>query len=244
MNSTLLTRAFATAFAMSAFVGAAPAAIVTFDLTGTDVASYDSLSSSVTLRDRGLRMTVNAKRFAGLEVDASNTITNGGVRNSRVGLFEKGAGSLSHLNDAESVVDGNHVNGVFTDFLQLRFRDGRRRGADVTITSLTFDRIAEGGRIANAEFFIVGDTSGNGKLRVGDQVSQILQAATDPVQPGPEDLNFGNVFGIGATVGASWVLSSVSVDYPPALVPLPAGGLLLMTALGGLGIARRKKNRH
>ena len=33
----------------------------------------------------------------------------------------------------------------------------------------------------------------------------------------------------------------VTVDGPPSVVPLPAAGLMLLTALGGLGFARRRK---
>ncbi len=41
----------------------------------------------------------------------------------------------------------------------------------------------------------------------------------------------------------SWTSSAknVSFDFDVAAVPLPAGGLLLLTALGGLGLMRRRK---
>ena len=42
----------------------------------------------------------------------------------------------------------------------------------------------------------------------------------------------------------SWSDSTAGVefDFDVSTVPLPAGGLLLLTALGGLGIARRRRN--
>jgi hypothetical protein len=74
-------------------------------------------------------------------------------------------------------------------------------------------------------------------------VSATRSATVDPITLGPQDLNYGAVFGIGAGVNASWVLSSVTVDYTPAVVPLPAGGVLMLTALGGLALSRRAKRR-
>ena len=224
--------------ALSLQVASASAAEITFDLTGTDVADYSTLSTKAKVKQDGLRLMVNAKRFRDLVLNPDGEITNGAVRNSRTGLFADGAGALSNLADADAAVDGFHSAGRFTDFLQLRFRD-KDGAAKVQITSLVFDRIGGGGRIAHGGFFIVGDTNGDNRIGVGDSVTRQIEASTAPVEIGVAALTSGSLFAIAAPTNASWVLRSVTVSP----VPLPAGGLLLLTGLGGLLFARRMKKR-
>ena len=50
-----------------------------------------------------------------------------------------------------------------------------------------------------------------------------------------------SVFGVGSLAGAEFGLANTNPITDVAPVPLPAGGLLLITALGGLAYTRRKR---
>jgi hypothetical protein len=52
----------------------------------------------------------------------------------------------------------------------------------------------------------------------------------------------GSMFAIGATdYNDGWKLRSISVDYEPSVVPLPAAGWMLFAGLGGLAAMKRRR---
>jgi hypothetical protein len=218
----------ATACALLLMANAGQAATVTFDLTGNDSGGYNSLPSSFSLTQDGLTATFDAKSFTTL-YRVGNTITNGSVvLDGHIGRFSPGAGVYNSPGDNSHTVDGSG----YKDFIQVTL------SAAVQITGVSF------GYYDNYDHFRwMMDTSGDGQLGVGDFVSDRYKIS----QNNPFSAfggAMGSVFGfLAAENDDSWKLRTVTFEYtPPSQVPLPAAGILLVGALGGLGlIGRRRK---
>lgn len=239
MTTPLFKWALAPLAAAAITASSATAAVVTFDLTGDDDPIFNELPSKVKLQEGSASAVFNARSIRGIEIE-DGIIDAEKVRNARIGLFADGAGALSRTEGLEYGVDGVSKRGIWRDFLEVTFTD-RGRDMRVTSLSLTFGNIGVAGfSIANDDFQVAADTDGSGRIRPGDLISGIFDADTQAVTVTGDDLFGGNVFGIFAGLDASWNLKTVSVEYTP-VVPLPAGGLLLLTGLGGLAVARKRK---
>lgn len=128
-----------------------------------------------------------------------------------------GLGVKSGNDDGDPALDGLSPNEV------LRFLFS----ALVTIEEVTFRRIATG---SVAEGFV-------NDLRVLTGFG-VASPVNDPFGVTADDL-----FGIGATDDASsFRVSSMTVSWDdPSIIPLPAGGVLLISGLGAIALLRRKR---
>ncbi len=213
--------------ALAVTAGASGAATATFDLrlNPGQSTNYNSLPSSFDLTVGGVTAVFDGKYFNGdvYYNGSTNLITSATVGNGHIGRYSSGAGVVNSSGDGSHTVDGAGWN----DFVEIRFSQS------VTITSVSF-----GAWESDDDFRWMWDASGNGRIGVGDYIS------------GNQDDNpfssFGgqmsNVFGFAAFGdNDDWKLRTVSIDYSVSEVPLPAGGILLLTGIGGLIAARRKK---
>lgn len=132
--------------------------------------------------------------------------------NSRVTWNGNGLGARSGATDTNSALDGSGFNEILT-FLFSQV---------VKIETITFDAIA---RRSRADGFVNGSYVGT---------------ATVPVSYDASGNSFlADLYGLGArTDASSFRISSITVST----VPLPAAGLLLVSALGVMGLMRRRRS--
>ncbi len=224
--------------------GAVSAAPITFDLQGNDSTSYSNLTSSFSITQDGLTGVFDGKSIADA-IGNGVVLTGGTVSDGRIGRYAGGAGVRNSAMDGQHTVDGV-ASGDVLDFVQMSFSAGGI-AANVVLKSLSFGYIATGytgpnNTATNDDFRVVGDSDNSGAIGIGDGFTAIYDANTSGVMLTPEALLSDDVFGVFALKNASWKLKSVTVDYtPPPAVPLPAGAVLMLTALGGLGVMRKRK---
>ena len=229
-----MNKFLATSAAIALSIGAAQAASVTFDLQGSG-GSYSSLPSSVSLTDAatGLTMTADAKAFRQLHRSGSTILASSDIVDAKLGQYAGGAGVYNSAADSSHTVDGYG----WKDFIELSFDQ------DVSISSLTF------GYFDHYDgFSVLTDVNGDGQIGAGDTIGARMDIPNSGSVFGSVDLLAGDVLGVGAFWKIdSWKLKSVTVNFedntnvqPPA-VPLPAGGVLLLTGLAGLAVARGRK---
>jgi hypothetical protein len=224
---------------------AAPAAAmtVTFDLTGSDAKTYSALSgSSLTLTDAasGLSVTIDAKQFrryyrdGGSWIGTSNVGSGTVVDDALLGQYSTGAGIMSN-----GTWDGWRADGYGTkEFFQMSFSQ------DVRLNAVRLGHY----NTEKTNFRIFEDTNGSGDIGIGDQRSARYEMKSD----GTSWVNLaGNhaeasIFALaGFEIDDFFALREISVDFgalsQPTSAPLPAGGVLLLTAIAGLGWARKRK---
>ncbi|MDE3028575.1 MAG: hypothetical protein KGH84_09260, partial [Paracoccaceae bacterium] len=180
----------------------------------------------------GLTATFSAGTFTTLN-QRNGTITTGTtVGSASLDAAANGLGVLSSTPNDSPTVDGSNTKDFITIVLS--------QAATLTSATLGFTGNGQG-------FSLLTDTSGNGAIGVGDSISGNLfvrsssGGAYSAFVP-----TVGTVYAFAATAGwQSWNLSSISVSYtpppPPAPVPLPATGVMLLAALGGLRLIRRRR---
>lgn len=198
--------------AVTLSVGAASAATYTVDLSGNA-----GLTSPITYTNAGgSGISVTAAAF---EFNDNTGALEGPLK---LGQYSNGLGVCSDVD--EGYCDENHeVDGLETDEM-VRF---------------TFDQTI---KLLSVAFSYV-DSNDDFAFKFFDPAGQYYNAL-DINNSGSYTFSqtwTGTQFGIGAQGwNDNFKIKSLTFDYV-APIPLPAGGILLLTALGGLGVAARRR---
>ncbi len=239
---------FAAASVMAVFAGAASSAPVDFYLSGSG-----GLADSYSFLSNGVTLTVTAGSFKdgfngdsasiqdanGDTVSGYTTSGNEYDANALVGQYSNGLGVTNNAyscwwfgvcsTDNYHTVDGSN----WDDFLTLSFSQA------IQLTSASFSYFGN-----KDDFRLFYDISGDGVL--GDDDFITYKEDDNPFVDFP--VISTSLIGIVATdKNDRWKLKSVHGNIlppppPPSVIPLPAGGLLLLTGLGAFGLMRRRKS--
>lgn len=200
-----------------ASVSAASAATATFDFTGRS--GYAPYSASYTFSDHDLDLTVSA---------AATPDGRHFAKNPLIGKWHTGLGILNGPLDDNHMLDGRG----WDEFMIFSFSKPLDR-----IDTISFSHVDR-----NDRFTLWGND--------GAGWSRVLGGTEVPLNGFPSTYTFGENFaGSLFAVGAegphdNYKIAGMSVSYGDiAPIPLPAGGLLLVTGLMGLGVARHLRNR-
>lgn len=176
----------------------------------------------------GLDVSVGAGAFQSVSHSSNEITAASNAPDPRIGRYGAGAGVFNSPIDNSRAVDSSGWN----DFISLSF------DVDVILTGVTFGRYNRW----FDDFRWLTDTSGDGSIGVGDFISDELTVTGSYSGFGGAA---GRVFAFGAfDHWDSWALESVTFEtIPPSAVPLPAGGLLLLSGLFGIAAVRRKSRR-
>lgn len=233
---------------MSVFAGAASSAPVDFYLSGSG-----GLADSYSFMSNGVTLTVTAGSFKDgfkgnfTEIEDENGDTVKGYTTTgneyddkaKVGRYSNGLGVTNNAyacylffvcsTDDFHTVDGSN----WDDFLTLSFSQA------IQLTSASFSYFGK-----KDDFRLFYDISGDGVL--GDDDFITYKEDDNPFVDFP--VISTSLIGIVATdKNDRWKLKSVHGNIlppppPPSVIPLPAGGLLLLTGLGAFGLMRRRKS--
>ncbi|WP_120501012.1 VPLPA-CTERM sorting domain-containing protein [Roseovarius sp. EL26] len=229
MDLKTLFKTTACAVAISCSAVGAQAATISFDLQGNDGGRFSSLPSEFSLTQGGLTATFDARSFSSA-TQANGIVTSGTVQDGHIGRYYGGAGVVNSSSDGSHTVDGRG----WDDFVEITF------SAMVEIKEISF-----GYYDGYDNFRILTDASGDGEIGVGDAYGSNVNVSQNSPYTGFNGL-LTNVFAVAAFGDYdSWKLKSITVEYddtpPPAVIPLPAAGWLLLGAFGGMAALRRKR---
>jgi hypothetical protein len=204
---------------LALFSAAASAAPITFsyDFTGPNVTA-DSLSFS----QSGVGLTVSGYRYTAPETINANVQINRGTNGLGVcGTLLVGAsGGCS-----SPLLDGGSASNVDNELLKFSFSAG------VSLESIRFFN-----NDTNDVFdFFLGEPLGLQFAFLTPTNGQRVYTFADPIPA-------GLVFGVGVRGNSDQVrIEGLTVRYDAAVVPLPAGGLLLIGAFATLAALRRRR---
>lgn len=204
---------------LALFAGSASAAPITFsyDFTGPNVTA-DSLSFS----QSGVGLTVSGNRYTAPETINANVQINRGTNGLGVcGTLLVGAsGGCS-----SPLLDGGSASNVDNELLKFSFSAG------VSLESIRFFN-----NDTNDVFdFFLGEPLGFQLAFLTPTNGQRVYTFADPIPA-------GLVFGVGVRGNSDQVrIEGLTVRYDAAVVPLPAGGLLLIGAFATLAALRRRR---
>nr|WP_325249964.1 VPLPA-CTERM sorting domain-containing protein [Amylibacter sp.] len=192
--------------------GTAGAASVTFDFTAEKM--------------KRAKMLDFTQGGIGLTVSATKTNPKDVTSNSKVLVKDFGLGVKSGKKDNSAKIDSKGAE----ETVVFNF------DSDVSIESITFSKFKKRDDFGFA-------TSGLETLK-GDVVE--TYTFTDDYTSNRFDVSALDTFlkKKNAFKGSSFAIASITVrsaDAIPTVVPLPAGGMLLLGALGALGFTRRRK---
>lgn len=235
-----------------ASVGIAQASPVTFNLSKHpgDSTNYFNLSNSFTLTVDGLTATFTAGAFTNnldssggnrnITSNGSNGFTIGGPSNTlnatddaRIGRYYGGASVTNSPGDNSHQVDSSG----WSDFITASF-SYNGEDVDVAMSSVSFSFFD-----SRDDFRWGYDLSGDGSYGDGDFLSHREDDNPFSDFGGVESSLFMfGAFDKGKKQKDYWKLHAVTVHFePPTTVPLPAGGLLLLSGLGVFAFARKRQ---
>ncbi len=207
----------------------ANAGTVTFDLAGHLAAT----SSGFQLTSNGVTALFQGFRFLTLNALADTIADTSTVTSSQIGRYNAGVGVTSGFKDSPAV---DSYDGF--DFVSVTLLTGALR-----IANISFGSVIDG----QDSFRWMWDTNGDGAIGGGDTLSQSYDITDNSGSFGAMTGQSSSVFGflasdascgVGCTKASYWKLRSISFDV--TAVPLPASWFLMLAALGGLVVARRR----
>ncbi len=203
-------------------------------------------------------MTTMLKTTLGALALAAITAVSAGAATVVNGSFEEGTapGSFTTLSAGSAAITGWTVSGSI-DYIGTYWSaaDGVRsidlNGGSAGAVSQTISVID--GQKYRLSFALSGNTDGDPEIKqtqVGaEAITQIFMSSSATLRPNLTWTTYAFDF---TAVGTSTTLvfaSAIGGAYGPALddvsisaIPLPAGGVLLLTALGGIAALRRRKS--
>jgi hypothetical protein len=208
----MLIKGTMAALAMAA--GLAGSAMGSTVSTTFDFTGLTGRGQTFTASSGGVDLVVDGARYTG----AGAILGNAAVTWTAAG----GLGAKTGRTDDNARLDGNGPN----EILQFLF------SKIVTIEQVTFAAIA---RNSVSDTFVGGTRTATGQAVAASVDYSLASLVTD-------------WFGIGARADdAAFRISSITVSWEepdaqgPSAVPVPAGGLMLVSGLGAIGLIRRKR---
>ena len=198
------------------------------------VTEFNNLPDQIQLSQAGITATFKGKYFAGGVSFSNNMITSHApIKNGKIGSYSQGAGVNNSPYD-DHQADGDDR---FNDFIQASF------DKSVKVTEVVFGLFSNSpyGYQGPDSFRWLYDKSANGSIGVGDHFSDEIGSNPFSGFGGAES----DLWAFAAfTKGSEWKLKSITVEYhdpdgSPGVIPLPAAGWMLLSALGGMGALRR-----
>ncbi len=256
MSVKLTTCSFVALFSVAGLASASTTT-TTFDLTVPWGSSgYGNQGNSFTLAQGDLSATFAGNSFSSIGVnDATNQITSATIQSGNIYRWGSGAGVVNSSSDNSHTVDGSgwkdYIEISFSQIVtmhEVKFSYFDAYDVEYSCRWTWHGKVCSSSIVDDDDFRWMYDSSEDGAIGVGDYISANQDA--NPFQ------DFGgvssSVFGFGAFEGNDdWKLKKITIKYddlPPGgggtpVVPLPAGGLLLLGGLAAFAGMRRRDKR-